>query len=232
MIFDDELCLLVNTLIEQDKQAFNIQVNKPMNFYKSHMRAVFLILLRYSGLRKNELRSRRPSDWYKTDEGYAIDVNRKGFKQMLDLSPEEENKGLKNRAARRRVTLTIDDPYLRSIVDKFYDICQKINKKFVFLEVTEHTIYSRPVPLTTIDSLNSFMQSTLNRAVVLHSLRHSFITYNIAKIIANDETNTQKEVFELCNMVGQSDPTVMINNYLHIDHLSHLIQQYKSSKKR
>jgi integrase len=231
MVFDDELTILVDNLIQKDRKVYNIQINNSsMNFYKSRMRAVFLILLRYSGLRKNELRSRRLSDWYRTSDGYAIDVNKEGFKQMIRLLPEEENKGLKNRAARRRVTFSIDDPNLKKIVDKFYDICQDMNKKFVFLEVTEQTIYSRPTPSKTIDKLNSFMQETLNRKVVLHSLRHSFITYNIARILANNEDNTQKEVFELCNMTGQSDPTVMMNNYLHIDHLRHFIQQYKNNQ--
>lgn len=93
-----------------------------------------------------------------------------------------------------------------------------------------HRNFTIPVPESTINELSTVMQSLLGREVVIHSLRHSYITYGVANILADESSNTQKEVFELCNMTGQSDPIVMMNNYLHIDHLEYLIQFYKKDR--
>lgn len=228
MVFDDEFETLIDAVIKKDTQKYAIIRMGDSNFYRSHMRAVFLILLRYCGARKNELRSRLPSDWYLTDNGFALDINKDGFKKMLHLSKKETHKGLKNRTARRRVTFTIENARFKKMVEKFFKICEKMGKKFIFCEVHEKGIYSRPVREATINELNLLMKETLNRDVVLHSLRHSFITYNVANILANTHSNTQKEIFELCNMTGQSDPVVMMNNYLHIDHLGYFIQLNKN----
>ena len=227
LIFDDEFEILIDAVIKHDTQQYHIKRMGDSNFYRSHVRAVFLILLRYCGARKNELRSRLPSDWYLTDNGYALDINKDGFKKMLHLSKKESHKGLKNRAARRRVTFSIENARFQKLVERFFSICEKMGKKFIFCEVDEKGIYSRPVSESTINELNLLMQETLKREVVLHSLRHSFITYRVAKILADNQTNTQNEIFELCNMTGQSDPVVMMNNYLHIDHLEYLTQYYK-----
>ena len=219
MIFDDEFEIVIDAVIQNDTQRYAIKRMTDANFYRSHMRAVFLILLRYCGARKNELRSRLPSDWYLTDDGYALDINKDGFKKMLHLSKNEGHKGLKNRAARRRVTFSIQITRFQKIVERFFSICENMGKKFIFCEINKKRINSRPVPESYINELNQFMQKTLKREVVLHSLRHSFITYSVANILAKSDCNTQKEIFELCDMTGQSDPVVMMNNYLHIDHL-------------
>lgn len=228
MVFDDELESAIDAVIKIDTEKYAIKRMGDSNFYKSHMRAVFLILLRYCGVRKNELRSRLIPDWYLTDNGFALDINKDGFKKMLKLSKKEAYKGLKNRAARRRVTFAIENVRFKKIVERFFNICEKMGKKFIFCEVDEKGVYSRPAPENTINELNLLMQETLNRKVVLHSLRHSYITYNVAKVLANSYSNTQKEIFELCNMTGQSDPVVMLNNYLHIDYLEYFMQLHKN----
>ncbi len=51
----------------------------------------------------------------------------------------------------------------------------------------------------------------------LHSLRHTFATNYF---IRNINKNEQHIVYELANLLGHSDPTVTINNYLHLDFLS------------
>jgi hypothetical protein len=223
LVFDRELDILVDTLVRRDKVYYKVANRTEQGNYKQYAKVVFLILLRYSGLRKNELRTRFFSDWYKTEDGYAIDVNREGYNKLLELRKKEKNKSLKTNVARRRVMFTINNENHANIVDKFYKACEKIDNKFIFLEINKkNEIKPMPVSESLINGLNKDMQDILNREVVLHSFRHSKVTYDVATILGREKGNLQNEIFELCNMLGISDPSIMIINYLHIDHIKYI----------
>ncbi len=230
LIFDHELDVLIDTISNKDKEDYGVLKSTEQGNYKQYLRVVFLILLRYSGLRKNELRTRFFSDWYETEHGYAIDVNRKGFIKLLKKRKHEANKSLKTNVARRRVTFRIDNKKYASIVDTFYKACKKIGNKFIFSEINNKgRITQVPVAENLINDLNKNMQNILGREVVLHSFRHSKVTYEVATILGRKEGNYQKEIFELCNMLGISDPSIMIINYLHIDHLEYIMSHLKEN---
>lgn len=226
LVFDSELDILVDILCRRDKVSYSVERSTSQGSYKMYARAVFLILLRYSGLRKNELRTRLFSDWYRIDDGYAIDVNRAGFKKLLKQRGKETNKSLKTNVAKRRVTFTIDSKEHAVIVDNFYKACGNIGNMFIFSEINKkNKVTKMSVNENLINGLNSDMQEILGREVVLHSFRHSKVTYDVATILARKDGNSQKEIFELCNMLGISDPSIMIINYLHIDHIEYIMSQ-------
>lgn len=214
LIFKHELDLLVETLIVEDKEKYNIDRMTGANFYRVHARAVSVILLFYSGLRFNELRSRMMKDFYKSGDSYVVDVNRFGFRKMIKNN-RENYKSLKNRSAKRRVKFTIDDPILKKIVDDYYDVSHKQDIKYMFVAFSKTRLSAKPMREQTLAKLNNSLKNILGRNVVLHSLRHSFVTYQMKKILEMGSLSCQKDLAELCNMIGHSEPEVTLSSYFH-----------------
>lgn len=214
MIFKHEVDLLVKTLIAEDKQKYHIDRMTGANYYRVHARAVFIILSFYSGLRFNELRSRFLKDFYKSRESYVIDVNRNGFRKMIK-SNKENYKSLKNRSAKRRVKFIIDDPVHKKIVDNYYDVLHRQDAKYIFVGFSKSKLSAKPMREQNLAKLNETMKKILKRNVVLHSLRHSYVTYQMKKILANGTRSSQKDLAELCNMIGHSEPEVTFGSYFH-----------------
>jgi hypothetical protein len=67
----------------------------------------------------------------------------------------------------------------------------------------------------TLAKLNNSLKNILGRNVVLHSLRHSFVTYQMKKILEMGSLSSQKDLAELCNMIGHSEPEVTFSSYFH-----------------
>ena len=65
IVFQEEINEFVNLIIKEIKVKFQLTKNIKI---KSNIRAVFILLLYYSGLRKTELRTRMLNDIYMLDE--------------------------------------------------------------------------------------------------------------------------------------------------------------------
>lgn len=221
LVFKGELDIIVEKLIQMDLKKYNIQRMTVGNFYKSHMNAVFILLAFYSGIRLNELRSRLLSDFYKSEDHFVIDVNRKGFKQMIKTT-KEPYKSLKNSSAKRRIKFNIFDSEHKKIIDEFYNAIHTLNKKYLFVSISQNLISSKPVKESKIQDLNKIIQDITGRKIVLHSLRHSFVSYKMKMLLNDNKANKQKDLSELCNTIGHSEPRVTISHYCHLDLLPYL----------
>jgi len=216
IVFQEELNDFVNIIIEEDKIKFHSTKNMKI---KSHIRAVFVLLSYYTGLRKTELRTRMLNDIYMLDEEtFVIDVNTKGFRETMKSTGETELK-LKTSNARRRVKFKISDKNHLQIVKSHLHFLEKRQFKFLFPSFSNKSLNllkKHVISDSFISDLSKILQSVTNRYTPLHSLRHTFATnYFIENIIKNN----QYIIYELANLLGHSDPSVTISNYLHLDFL-------------
>lgn len=217
IVFQEEINEFVNLIIKEDKVKFQLTKNIKI---KSNIRAVFILLLYYSGLRKTELRTRMLNDIYMLDEEtFVIDVNSKGFRETMKSTGETELK-LKTSNARRRVKFKISDKNHLHIVKSYLHFLEERQFKFLFPSFnskSQNLQKKHVISDSFISDLSKVLQSVTNRYTPLHSLRHTFATNYF---IRNINKNEQHIVYELANLLGHSDPTVTINNYLHLDFLS------------
>ena len=129
IVFQEEINEFVNLIIKEDKVKFQLTKNIKI---KSNIRAVFILLLYYSGLRKTELRTRMLNDIYMLDEEtFVIDVNSKGFRETMKSTGETELK-LKTSNARRRVKFKISDKNHLHIVKSYLHFLEERQFKFLF----------------------------------------------------------------------------------------------------
>jgi radical SAM superfamily enzyme YgiQ (UPF0313 family) len=129
IVFQEEINEFVNLIIKEDKVKFQLTKNIKI---KSNIRAVFILLLYYSGLRKTELRTRMLNDIYMLDEEtFVIDVNSKGFRETMKSTGETELK-LKTSNARRRIKFKISDRNHLHIVKSYLRFLEERQFKFLF----------------------------------------------------------------------------------------------------
>jgi integrase len=127
---------------------------------------------------------------------------------------------LKTSNARRRVKFKISDRNHLHIVKSYLRFLEERQFKFLFpaFSSQSHNLLKKHVINDSlIADLSKVLQSVTNRYTPLHSLRHTFATNYF---INNINKSEQHIIYELANLLGHSDPSVTINNYLHLDFLS------------
>ena len=171
-----------------------------------------LLLAFYSGLRKNELRSRLIDDVSLFGNKLVIDVNYEGLSKI--------KLKLKTRSAKRRVEVYINNPIHHKIISEFIktrnDLCKQSN--FLFLEVSNNKIYSKIASEGLIIELNNYIKNITLRYCTFHSLRHSFATYQINDLLKN-KLEYPYAILQLSMMMGHENPEITIANYIHFDFL-------------
>ncbi len=182
------------------------------------IKQVFLIFLYYGGFRKTELRSRRIIDVdFIGDQEIVVNVSESSIKETMKSTGEKEL-SLKSDNAIRRVRFRINDSKHYKVVSDYLNALFKKNYKFLFPAMNESGTFAKRHVITNtfLDDISTKIQSVTNRYTPLHSLRHSYATNELIKILKSNHQNTFA-LYELCTKMGHGDPGVTINNYLHIE---------------
>lgn len=214
IVFKDEFNSFVKDIYQKDCITHKSTLDMRN---KSKIRSVFLILLYYTGLRKTELRTRLLKDLIQINKNtFTIDVNINGFKKTMK-STKEKNLTLKTNNAKRRVRFEINDPFHLKILTSYFEWLSKNNYKFLFPRISNsgHLLVHHVMFDTYINNLSKELQLFTKRYTPLHSLRHTFATNYFLKNFQNSDS--QFLLFELSNILGHADPTVTIENYLHLN---------------
>jgi len=174
--------------------------------YKIFRDKAIILMARYTGLRKNELRSRLLKDIYIYDDTLCIDVNAEGLKK-LDMA-------LKTDSAKRRVCVKIVHENHLKIINDYIDLREnmKTKKKFFFLDNCDN----RPevVKEVVFNNLSKIIQKVTKRYTSFHSLRHTFATYAVKEIIECKEINPYKMI-DLAVKMGHTSPEITLKKYTH-----------------
>jgi integrase len=168
-----------------------------------------VLMARYTGLRKSELRSRLMKDVYIYENELCIDVNSEGLRK-LDLR-------LKTGSAKRRVcTKIINESHLQIII-KYMRAREKVRNKnpFFFLHVDDkHKIKSKVAKEDIFNKISKIIQEVTGRYTSFHSLRHTYATYAVRDILKCDKTNPYKMI-DLAVKMGHTAPEITLKKYTH-----------------
>lgn len=211
VVFEDELDRVIKKLIYADKKLYKdeILINR---------RAVFTIIAYYSGLRKGELFSRRVKDFlYIENNKFYIDVNIKGI-NLINKYYDKRVVSLKNSNAKRAFEFEISNIKHLNIVKKYYYNIEKHGKvRFLFPDNTKNLSISKykVMTITRLNDINYILQATTKRYTVIHSLRHSYATNEIKKLLDKEDKRIE-DMFDLIYRIGHGDPETTIKNYAHL----------------
>jgi len=168
-----------------------------------------VLMARYTGLRKNELRSRLMKDVYIYENELCIDVNSEGLRK-LDLR-------LKTGSAKRRVCTKIANNDHLEIITKYMEVREKVRNKnpFLFLHVDDHNkIKSKVVKEDVFNQIGKIIQEVTGRYTSFHSLRHTFATYAARDILLCNKVNPYKMI-DLAVKMGHTSPEITLKKYTH-----------------
>ena len=221
LIFKEEIDPILNEIeknfIEKNKVDRFGKVNK----YKLLQKKALLLITFYSGLRKDELRSRLFEDINLFGNKLVIDVNMKG---VIILKTT-----LKTKSGKRRVEAFIDNANHLKIIDDFLKLRKELGQnkksKFLFLDSNKTSILAKPIPEKYINDISNSIQEVVNRYVSFHSLRHSFATYQLKKILEEID-DYPYAMLKLSMMMGHSSYDATLDNYIHYDFIR-LLQNKK-----
>ncbi len=168
-----------------------------------------LLMARYTGLRKSELRSRLMKDVYIYGNELCIDINSKGLRK-LDLR-------LKTGSAKRRVCSKITNEDHLQIIIEYMGTREKVRNKnpFLFLHVDEkNNIKSKVVKEDVFNQIGKIIQEVTNRYTSFHSLRHTYATYAVRDILQCNKIDPYKMI-DLSVKMGHTSPEITLKKYTH-----------------
>lgn len=201
------------TAIDRDKFA-NTKIAKKI---KVSIRSVFSILLYYSGLRKDELRTRLTKDIIQINQNeYIIYVNKKGFSETAKLDGEKPDKNGKNKNIRRKVRFYISDNNYVKLMNDYYNYMNSKKFKFFFPKINDTGALTKKYVMgeSYFNSISKNIQQVTGRYTPTHSLRHSFATFQLQRMLKKRKSS--QDLFELANIMGHSEVETTLTNYLHL----------------
>lgn len=212
LVFDNEIDNILHAIENDFNKNNDIKRLGKIKKFEILQKKATLLLAFYSGLRKNELRTRLLDDVTLFDNKLVIDVNYKGLAKI--------NLKLKTRSAKRRVEVFINNTIHYKIISDFINLRNKINKqsKNLFLEVSNNKIYSKIASEDIIVELTQHIKNIISRYCTFHSLRHSFATYQLKELLKN-KLDYPYAIIQLSMMMGHETPEITISNYIHFDFL-------------
>ena len=227
IVFKDEFNKFIGILINEDKEKH--KQDKKDKIFKYNERSVFCILLYYSGLRKTELRTLLSKNIeFVNEKELEIMVTKENFKSTAKINKENKLKE-KSENAIRLIRFSIQNSFHELIVKKHFKYIESKKNKFMFPYITNKGNVStkRPIIENYLSKLPKKLSNHTGRYTPLHSLRHSFATYKTYSILKD---NKDFLVYELCKLIGHSEPKVTILNYIHIDLVYIFIHSDTSTK--
>lgn len=227
VVFKDEFNKFIEMLLEEDKEKY--KQDKKDKLFKYNERAVFCILLYYSGLRKTELRTLLAKNIeFVNEQELEIMVTKENFKSTARANKEYALKE-KSENAIRLIRFSIKDSFHQSIVKKHLKYIESKKNKFTFPYISDKGNIStkHPIKENYLSELPKKLSKHTGRYTPLHSLRHSFATYKTYCVLKDDKDFL---IYELCKLIGHSEPKVTILNYIHVDLLYIFLHSDLSTK--
>ncbi len=220
-IFKEEIDPILNRIEQNFIEKNQVDRFGRVNKYKLLQKKALLLIAFYSGLRKDELRTRLFKDVNLFVNKLVIDVN--------TIGPNILKTTLKTKNARRRVETFIDDSKHLKIIDDFLKLRKEIEKKrtikFLFLSTNKTTILIKPIHETYINDISISIKEVVDRYVSFHSLRHSFATYQFKKMLEEIDEYPYA-MLQLAMMMGHSHYNTTLDSYIHYDFIRLLQNKY------
>ena len=220
-IFKEEIDHILNRIEQNFIEKNQVDRFGRVNKYKLLQKKALLLIAFYSGLRKDELRTRLFKDVNLFVNKLVIDVN--------TIGPNILKTTLKTKNARRRVETFIDDSKHLKIIDDFLKLRKEIEKKrtikFLFLSTNKTTILIKPIHETYINDISISIKEVVDRYVSFHSLRHSFATYQFKKMLEEIDEYPYA-MLQLAMMMGHSHYNTTLDSYIHYDFIRLLQNKY------
>ncbi len=230
LVFDSEIDTILDTISTNITTVINRVGNRVQ--YRILRDQTIVLLARYTGVRKNELRSRLLKDFYIYENTLCVDVNSKGMRK-LDMQ-------LKTPSAKRRICVEIGNLKHLNIIKEYLRFREDLNNenKFLFLDaplvvtskrkedhfggnkekdekkISYYTIRSKPMVESMFDDISSVIQQVTKRYTSFHSLRHSFATYSVLEILSNSNTDPY-QLIDLAIKMGHLSPEITLKVYTH-----------------
>lgn len=205
----------VDVILEEIKKAYLLEkkvkrIGKNHEYQILQRQTIFLIVF-YTGLRRNEIRTRLCKDIYLYDTTVYVDVNSKGLRKL--------GLRLKTKNSKRRVEAIIENESHRNIIKTFISLRNYSEKltEFLFLEQSKNgQLLNKAVNQSVIDGISLIIKKTTRRYCTFHSLRHSFASYRFKELLKK-QNNFPYAVLELSIMLGHETPDVTLSSYIHAD---------------
>lgn len=207
LIFAHELDEALSYIDETVKREA-MRIGKRYEFKTAQLKTMLLMGF-YTGMRKNELRSRLREDIYIYDDMLYVDVNKDGLKK-LGLK-------LKTSNSKRRIAAKIENEEHLLIIKQFLEMRGTIKNKspFVFLHISDdNTIRAKVAEESVFDEITLILQSLTGRYVSFHSLRHSYASHEVFKILRNTSSDPY-ELMDLSLRMGHESPETTLKVYTH-----------------
>ena len=228
IVFLDEINTFIDKLIENENAFFLKLPNSRKHItFKKNMKASFIILLFYSGLRKNELRTLLTENLISiSDNHFEIIVSRNNFKLASHFNNEPDLKEKSDNAI-RLVRFIIENKKHLAIIKKYLAFLESQKCQFVFPAISDkgNILKKSVINEGFFSHLSKDLSSHTQRYTPLHSLRHSFATYKTLTLYNSNEFQ-YSFLYEIAKMMGHSEPSVTIQNYIHIDLLFIMLHMY------
>lgn len=210
IIFENEVDKILELIEDNHEDINEYRQTKRSKLLLLQKKAIVLLAF-YSGLRKNELRTRLLRDIYYDGDRIYIDVNEKGLKK--------EKLKLKNKNAKRRVELTTCTQEHLEILKQWYELRKKLfddPDTFLFLKNQGKKIYRKKVIEEDIfEEFNKIIKYVTRRYATFHSFRHSFATYRLKEILNKKGNDKAYELLEFSIQMGHQTPQITFNSYIH-----------------
>ena len=207
LVFDDELDVVLQAI--EDKALRNADRIGSRVEYRVLRDKAIVVMARYTGMRKNEIRGRLLEDVYVYGNTLCVDVNPSGMRK-LDMR-------LKTSTAKRRICTVIENIDHLNIIKQYLNVRENIKNKnkFLFLDIDRYySIRSKPMRENVFDEFSEILKQVTGRYVSFHSFRHSFASYEVKKILANQGSNPY-QLMDLSLKMGHESPETTLKVYTH-----------------
>jgi len=201
LVLEDEIDLILQQI---DKLYADEKNNEQC--YKILRDKTIILMAKYTGLRKNELRSRLLPDVYIYEDELCIDVNSEGLKK-LDLR-------LKTYSAKRRICSKIMNTKHLKIINDYFNLRQNMKNKNKFFFLQNYKGKSEVVKEVVFDNLTQIIQRVTKRYTSFHSLRHTFATYEVRDILLCNKIDPY-QMIDLAVKMGHISPEITLKKYVH-----------------
>lgn len=233
LVFPEEIDLILEEIENFYKKVAAEYKKRYSKFYKYIIRQYqsFVILGYYSGMRLNEIRTRRHADIIREplylydrrikDAVYSVDINVEGLKTDLDSKTANS---FKTSNASRRVGFVISNEKHAKIFDAFLKESSEKNAMYLFkdFDLAGHSKFDSVMKLLKAQILNEIISKVTNRYATLHSLRHSYATWWFMQRIMNGQ-NFNDALLNFSIEIGHVTPDVTMRSYIHYELIEEVI---------
>ena len=205
LVFESE----IDPILSSIEDMYDRREQRGSTDYERLRDKAIVLLARYTGLRKNELRSRLMKDVYIYENELCIDVNTEGLKRL--------GLRLKTGSAKRRVCTEITNVDHLQMIIEYIKAREKVQNKnpFFFLHVDDtNKIKSKVTKEEIFNQISKIIQKVTRRYTSFHSLRHTYATYAVRDILQCERIDPYKMI-DLAVKMGHTSPEITLKKYTH-----------------